>query len=306
LTRGLRPRLKGQVTALIRPRESSFFVAFRALTVSGSTFTGNSAGDGGGIYNGNGRLTITASTFSGNSAFQGGGIANWSGALTVTGSTFSGNSANGDGTGGGIENEYGTLAITVSTFSGNSAGNDGGGIFNYFATLTIAASTVSGNSAGSDGGGIYNFPGGGYPPGTVKNVRNTLLAGNTAKAVGPDVSGTLISLGHNLIGNGSHGSGYATTDLVGTSANPIDPELGPLQDNGGPTWTMALLLGSPAIGAGGPGDSEWDQRGPGYARSINGTTDIGAYEVQPVGCGFGGLHTPYPRANSFVARDSSQ
>jgi hypothetical protein len=103
------------------------------------------------------------------------------------------------------------------------------------------------------------------------------------------VYGRLTSLGHNLIGIGSGGSGYAPTDLVGTSTNPIDPKLGPLQDNGGPTWTMALLPGSPAIGAGGPTDSEWDQRGPGYARTVNGATDIGAYEVQPTGAGAAAL-----------------
>jgi hypothetical protein len=102
-----------------------------------------------------------------------------------------------------------------------------------------------------------------------------------AQSGGPEGDGRLTSLGHNLIGDGSGGSGYAATDLVGTSASPIDPKLGPLQDNGGPTWTMALLPGSPAIGASALTDSEWDQRGPGCARSVNGMTDIGAYEVQP-------------------------
>jgi hypothetical protein len=121
----------------------------------------------------------------------------------------------------------------------------------------------------------------GAPSGTLI-IRNSLLAGNTANS-GPDVGGPVISLGHNLTGDGSGSSGYAPTDLVGTSASPIDPKLGPLQDNGGPTWTMALLPGSPAIGEGGPTDSEWDQRGPGYPRSVNGSTDIGAYEVQVYG-----------------------
>src|SRR5262249_35549236 len=63
-------------------------------------------------------------------------------------------------------------------------------------------------------------------------------------------------------------------------ASPLDPKLGPLQDNGGPTLTMALLPGSPAIDAGAPTDSEWDQRGPGYPRLVNRATDIGAYEVR--------------------------
>jgi hypothetical protein len=93
-------------------------------------------------------------------------------------------------------------------------------------------------------------------------IRNTLLAENRASK-GPDISGVVTSLGHNLISDGSGGSGYASTDLVGTSASPIDPKLGPLQDNGGPAQTMALLPRGPAIDTGGPSDSEWDQRGPG-------------------------------------------
>jgi hypothetical protein len=103
--------------------------------------------------------------------------------------------------------------------------------------------------------------------------------------MGHDIAGSLNSLGHNLIGDGTGGSGYAVTDLVGTSVDPMDPKLGPLQDNGGPTPTMALLPGSPAINAGALTDSEWDQRGPGYPRLVNGATDIGGYEVQQPGTG---------------------
>jgi hypothetical protein len=252
-------------------------------------------GSGGGIYNGNGTLTITASTFSGNSSSGvGGGIEN-QGTLTITVSTFNGNSAQGNG--GGIESFGPSTVTTVTecTFSGNSAnGGWGGGIFSG-RTLTVTDSTFSGNSA-SEGGGIWNFPGSPYlAPGIVR-IRNTLLAGNSAPSGGPDISGPITSLGHNLIGNGSRGSGYAASDLVGTAANPIDPKLGPLQDNGGPTWTLALLPGSPAIGAGGPTDNEWDQRGPGYARTVNGMTDIGAYEEQPSGAGAAALilHSAQP------------
>jgi predicted outer membrane repeat protein len=253
-------------------------------TVSASSFSRNSATWGGGaIFNGGGTLTVTASVFSGNStSYTGGGMLN-NGTLTVTGSTFRGNSAtalpNGfDGAGGGIYNNT-MLTVTASTFQGNSAYLLGGGIETFGGRLIITASTFSGNSAKS-GGGIFS-------EGTL-TMRNTLLARNTAQR-GPDVFGSLTSKGHNLIGDGSDGSGYAAIDLVGTSASPIDPKLGPLQDNGGPTWTMALLPGSPAIGAGGPTDSEWDQRGPGYGRSVNGLTDIGAYEVQPSGAGAAAL-----------------
>jgi hypothetical protein len=64
----------------------------------------------------------------------------------------------------------------------------------------------------------------------------------------------------------------------------VDPMLGPLQDNGGPTWTMALLPGSPAIDVGDNTDApDWDQRGEGFPRIVNGVIDIGAFEVQPAG-----------------------
>jgi hypothetical protein len=274
------------------------------LTVTASTFSGNSAsiGDGGGGIDNNGPLTVTACTFSGNSAEYGGGIYNLylPGTMTVIDSTFSGNSAYG-GDGGGIQNLDGTVTVIACTFSGNSAARFGGGISINGGTLTVTASTFSGNSAARSGGGIVDggtltvtastfsgnsayYGGGIYSISQLPTMRNTLLAGNLAKNGGPDVFGVLRSKGHNLIGHGSGGSGYAATDLVG-----IDPKLGPLQDNGGPTWTMALLPGSSAINAGGLTDSEWDQRGPGYARSVNGTTDIGAYEVQPSGAGAAAL-----------------
>jgi predicted outer membrane repeat protein len=246
--------------------------AYGTLTVIGSSFSGNSASIGGGIENFYGTPTVTDSTFSGNSAkFSGGGIHNENDTqMTVADCTFSGNSATAY-EGGGIYN-LGTLTVTDCTFSGNSAGK-GGGIESEGGPLTVADSTFSGNSAGTGGGISIDYP-------HFVKIRNTLLAGNSSQSGGPDVDGPLTSLGHNLIGNGSGGSGYATTDLVGTASNPIVPLLGPLQDNGGPTETMALLPGSPAIRAGALTDSEWDQRGPGFARTVNGRTDIGAYEVQ--------------------------
>jgi hypothetical protein len=91
------------------------------------------------------------------------------------------------------------------------------------------------------------------------------------------VSGPLDSQGHNLFGDTSGGSGFHPTDLLN-----VDPLLGPLQDNGGPTWTHALLAGSPALDAGDNTDApDFDQRGEGFARVVNGTIDIGAFELQP-------------------------
>ncbi|MDQ6831888.1 MAG: Ig domain-containing protein, partial [Chloroflexota bacterium] len=151
------------------------------------------------------------------------------------------NVANGDG--GGIRND-GTLTVTNSTLSGNSAvlfsasGGYGGGIENGNGTLTLTNSTLTGNSASSfDGGGIETFG--------TSNLTNTIVAGNTAAGNGPDINGAVVSHGHNLIGNTSGGSGFVTSDLQN-----VNPALGPLASNGGPTQTRALLPGSLAIGAG--------------------------------------------------------
>lgn len=139
--------------------------------------------------------------------------------------------------------------------------------------LSVTSSTLDGNTA-AFGGGIFQDPTNGST-----TLRNTIVAGNINNI--SDVDGPLVSQGHNLIGQGSGGSGFTDSDLVGTPANPIDPLLGPLQDNGGPTQTMALLPGSPAIDAGDNTDApEFDQRGPGFPRIVNGTIDIGAFELQ--------------------------
>jgi hypothetical protein len=109
---------------------------------------------------------------------------------------------------------------------------------------------------------------------------NTIVAGNTATGSGPDIDGYAVaSRGYNLIGDPSGGSGFVATDLLG-----VNPLLAPLANYGGPTPTMALLPGSPAIDAGSnalavdPSGNPLttDQRG--FARIINGTVDIGAFE----------------------------
>jgi hypothetical protein len=263
---------------------------FGSATVSKSLITNSFANGesirGGGIENG-GLLTIVNSSILANTtsgtANLGGGISNTS-SLAVIGCTLSNNAAGIDsqrpGQGGGIYNS-GNLVVRNSTFSGNQVNlgvNDsgGGGVYSQMGLVMLAECTLSGNTAGNGtGGGIAGVAG------TIE-VFNTIVAGNMASSAA-DVAGVLSSLGHNLIGIGEGGSGYVDTDLVGTSARPLDPRLGSLQENGGPTQTMALLPGSPAIDAGGLTDSEWDQRGPGYPRLVHDTNDIGAYEVQPGG-----------------------
>jgi hypothetical protein len=227
-------------------------------------------------------VNVTDSTFSGNSAVFGGGIYNQNSSTTVTNSTFSDNSAAFGGGGGGINNDNrSTLTVTNSTFSGNSGGA-GGGIVNS-GTLTVNNSTFSSNSGGA-GGGIGNF-------GTA-TLKNTIVAGNSAEFGGPDVNGTFTSEGYNLIGKSDGSSGFTdgqNGDQVGTAASPLDPMLGPLADNGGPTLTHALLAGSPAVDKGNTDLTE-DQRGqprpfddPNVAPATGGdNSDIGSFEVQEV------------------------
>jgi hypothetical protein len=112
------------------------------------------------------------------------------------------------------------------------------------------------------------------------SITNSTIAGNAA-ADRPDISSVLDVSGYNLFGDSNGGSGFAPTDILN-----VDPMIGDLQDNGGPTKTYALLPGSPAINAGDPNPAdppEWDQRGPGFPRIVNGRLDIGAFEVQATG-----------------------
>ncbi len=129
--------------------------------------------------------------------------------------------------------------------------------------MTVGNSTITGNSAGaSSGGGIY--------VGFRLTTRNTIIAGNTASS-GPDVLGNMGSQGYNLLGNPVDASGWVDTDILHVNAM-----LGPLQDNGGTTPTMAPLPGSPALDAGDP-----DQLGvPDQRRVVrSGGVNIGAYQA---------------------------
>lgn len=205
-----------------------------------------------------------------------GGIGN-SGTLTVLGSTIANNSTN-TAAAAGIYSTNGELFVINSTIAGNVDNTSGaGGIAVFGGAAYIASSTISGNStqtsnAGTAGGGIY-------AAGPVM-LYNTIVAGNTGSASNPtDVSGPIFSLGNNLIGVANNqGAVFLPSDLVGTTANPIDPKLGPLGNNGGPTPTMALLSGSPALGAGSSANAPaTDQRGD--ARPQSGAIDIGSVQI---------------------------
>jgi hypothetical protein len=247
------------------------------VSLSKVTIRNGSAGAGGGINN-SGTLTVSNSTLSENTVYGfGGGIWN-GGTLTINNSTLSGNGVVFffGPRGGGIWNG-GTLTINNSTLSGNSeccgSGGRGGGISNL-GVMLMSNSTLSGNRAtrGGHGGGISN--------GGTATLQNSIVANSPS---GGNCDGTITSNGHNLSSD-STCSFNNTGDL-----NNTNPNLGPLQRNGGPTRTMALLPGSPAIDTGNPGgctDSQGhplktDQRGaprPDHEDSVG--CDRGAYELQ--------------------------
>jgi predicted outer membrane repeat protein len=268
-------------------------------TLTGSTVSSNSAAGGGGILASVATLTSSTVTDNWATTSAGGGIL--ANRVTLNAVTLSNNRAASDG--GGMRVVDATL--TRSTVSGNSAVN-GGGIV-AFGTATLTNCTVSDNHAADLAGGVLGFAlnllndtivendahtaggvlhfNGGVGP---ANVRNTIIADNLVDLDGSasDVSGTFASGGHNLIGVGTGGTGFhngTNGDQIGTDLDPIDPGLGELASNGGPTLTHALLAGSPAVDHGDNTNvPATDQRNVARPRDGDGNgsriVDIGAFE----------------------------
>ena len=233
---------------------------------------------GAGIYVSNGStLAVTDTTITGNRAFYGGGIYVEGGTVSIASSTISGNTAikynTTGGLGGGIFSSYSSggipakVTISNSTISGNIAQDDtgvaasgGGGIWNQ-GTLTVTNSTLTNNISRYYGGGILDRGAG------PVSLSNTIVAGNFANKSYPDILGPKLAAdSFNFIGG--------------------SPMLGPLQNNGGPTFTHAPLSGSPVLDAGDPNfDASklpFDQRGAASPRVKNGRLDIGAVEGNEV------------------------
>jgi hypothetical protein len=281
----------------------SFFFPIATLTVTNSTISGNSAvRTGGGIYTGYDPTLIGSSAGTLSNGTNAGGVQPPRGNLFVTGTTIDNNTA---AFGGGIWTRDGNVNVTSSTISGNQASGAGGGLawfpFAYPGSpLTSAAiqhTTIAFNSAGALGGGVFIA-------GSQLTLDHAIVAPNAA-AVGPELTGVFgsaLDASFSLIGN-SRDSGLAEAplgmpdsngNLIGGPINGlIDPKLGPLADNGGPTFTHALLVGSPALDAGDPAAippvfaPPFDQRGAPFARVFDGAgggdprIDIGAFELPP-------------------------
>jgi hypothetical protein len=251
----------------------------------GSTVSQNTAGGyGGGISNSDpDAIVVSNSTISGNSAGElGGGIDN-SGNMTVDHSTIAGNSAY---DGGGIhDTEKGyDGAVIDSTISGNSAVRYGAGVYEDNSSLhaalytSIIDCTINGNTSGASGGGVLFHA---DAPGLTFTLSGSIVSGNSEHLglIPDDLGGDHISGDHDLIGvdnTYSFADHDAKGDLVGE-----DPKLGALGNYGGPTQTMPLLQGSPAIRAGAAFSYSYmpittDQRG--LSRPQSSDSDIGAFQ----------------------------
>jgi hypothetical protein len=289
----------------------------QSVTISGLTIADGYGYQGGGIFNDRATLVVSNCTLTGNtSVWRGGGISNsatgGNATLTINNSTLRGNTIS------ALHNhaQYGNAIVTInnSTLSGNSNGF-GGAIDNYgengSAAVTINNSTFSGNSATNRGGAIVSLA---NPGGSARvTINNSTFSGNPAtdaslsnlnntadiNAATIDITGTILnadaganftnigglitSHGYNISSDNGGGFLTASGDQVG-----IDPKLGPLQDNGGPTFTHELLSGSPAINAGDPNFNPaiftpamvYDQRAAGFDRVVNGRIDVGAFELE--------------------------
>lgn len=268
--------------------------------ITEGSFSQDNFSQGGGIYVFSSDARIRQSTISGNvsrgaTAF-GGGIHMQLANLVIENSTISENLAGGGRIvfGGGISGNYASILVAKTTISNNRAtainpfagvpGSYGGGIgLRSGELVTVTDSTITGNEA-SIGGGISVLS-----SGTGLTVENSIVADNYGTVAAHDIrpSDGSLTMNHSLIGVadsitqeilGNEGN------LTGTAENPLDPLLGPLTHNGGPTETHALLPGSPALNAGDPNvpflPTEFDQRGAGYSRVAFDRIDIGSYEAQ--------------------------
>jgi predicted outer membrane repeat protein len=284
-------------------------LTFGETMIRGCSISGNSSGNSGGGVISTGALTIQSSTISGNHCANGGGGVEAFYSLNATNSTFANNTAGNLG-GGILSLTYLDTTIRACTISGNTATNGGGGIFSEAYDFTLINSTVVSNTAAlatststgpTGGGGIWLYT-------TAARIENSTIALNRVTLAGSAGGGilasseTLLLLVSSIVANDKAPSGNdisvdQVSDVVANfclikdntgltldqnSSNNIfhlDPLLGPLANNGGPTLTMLPAAGSLVLGHGSnPDNLPTDQRG--FPRSLNGVTDIGAVQAE--------------------------
>jgi N-acetylneuraminic acid mutarotase len=270
------------------------------LEINNSSVTDNS---GGGIYNdalggGGATLNITDSSLTDNSGgaiYSRGWLCTFcppgTATVQITNSSITGNGSTPNG--GAIYSDTGQLGpTTVSLTNSTVSGNSGAAVYiSNLATALVSNSTISGNTEG----GIYTELG---APTGGSTVGNSTLSDNHVEIWfgGAHIKNTIFNVssgGHSIVSDGfntimSDGYNVSSDDGAGYLNGPgdqinTDPLLGPLQDNGGPTFTHALLPGSPAINTGDPNFTPpplYDQRGPGFDRVRSGRLDVGPFEVQ--------------------------
>ena len=255
-------------------------LTFESLSITGGVArgangaaAGETGGDGrgGAIWN-EGSLTITACTFYANQAFGGNAGAGGRG---------------GAGIGGAIYSDNATLSITNSTLSGNSVTSGsgasvpssfGGAVYTRNGTLTIHNDTIT-NSTASTGRGIYILAVDGT---ATADIESSIIGQSDVQVQSRDFITTFDDNGQ-LVITGGNNLIRSQGDFQNITISTDDPLLGPLANNGGPTFTHALPVGSPAINMGNNLQSlADDQRGDSFSRVIGGTADIGAYELQTV------------------------
>jgi hypothetical protein len=233
-----------------------------ALTLTNAYSTGS----GGAIFNG-GVLSLANCTLAGNtgSGSLGGAIGSL-GPLTLTGCTFSGNGA---GYGGAIQIQGTACTVQNCTFTGNTSSlGNGGAILNSFgAIMNILHCTFTSNSASLHGGDIDNTS-------SQLNITNTILAASTPDDIYNAAGSTNTAGGSNIV----QVLNNAGTLVGANTILAVNPQLAPLGNYGGPTWTQPPMPGSPAIDAAPFTTLLTDQRG--YPRVVGPRPDIGAAEFQ--------------------------
>jgi len=268
-------------------------LTLRGLALTGGNSDGTDLTGYGGAFLNRGTLTLSHCTLSGNFAANGNGGAIYSfGSVMLTQCALSGNAASQGG--GAISNRGGTVTLTHCTLSGNASYGDSGGAVYSSGTVstssavkvTLTHCTLAGNSASFSGGAIYSLS-------STVTLANSIVAGNTSSFSGPDIrrvtSGSIIPIGANFIGDIADSTLTASSTILTTAVNgPVN--LAPLAHNGGPTQTMALRPGSPALDAVAAVNEvaglTTDQRG--FPRNLDGdgtggvAVDIGAFELQRI------------------------